>query len=59
LKTFDPDKEIKVNSFAKFGRILLDAVPAWLDLDPAWGISFSLRSLFAATRPDWPFATRQ
>ena len=32
LKRLNPDKEIKVNSFEKFGRILLDAVPTWLDL---------------------------
>jgi hypothetical protein len=32
LKRLDPDKEIEVNSLAKFGRALLDEVRIWLNL---------------------------
>jgi hypothetical protein len=33
LKRLNPAKEIQGFSLLKFGRILLDSVPAWVDLD--------------------------
>jgi hypothetical protein len=37
LKRFDPDKEIKVNSFDFLWPALLDSAAIWLDLDFSLG----------------------